>query len=87
MEDHSVIFVGLDVSKASHTVAVADAGREGEARFLGDIASSADSVRRIVRKIEKHGRTLHFSDRAPDGASCGYGEPSRSILWIIGGAL
>lgn len=70
MEDHSVIFVGLDVSKASHSVAVADAGREGEVRFFGDIASSAESVRRMVRKLEKRGRTLHFCYEA---GPTGYG--------------
>lgn len=48
MEGHSIVFAGLDVSKNSHSVAMADAAREGEVRFLGDIASSAESVRHMA---------------------------------------
>ena len=70
MKDDSVIFVGLDVSKDSHSTALADGGRDGEVRFLGDISSSAESVRRLVRKLEKHGRPLHFCYEA---GPTGYG--------------
>jgi len=39
--DDNEIFVGLDVAKVRHAVAVAEDGRRGEVRFLGEI----DAVR------------------------------------------
>ena len=41
-------FVGLDVAKARHAVAVAEDGRQGEVRYLGEIGADAESVRRLV---------------------------------------
>ena len=51
MVDCSEVFVGMDVSKDSHAVAVAESGRDGEARFYGEIGSDGASVRRFVRKL------------------------------------
>jgi transposase len=60
MEKHTEILVGLDVAKARHAVAVAEDGRQGEVRYIGEIGADAESVRRLVAKLEKrHGR-LHF---------------------------
>lgn len=39
MEEHSIVFVGLDVSKDRHAVAVAEGGRDGDVRYLGEIGS------------------------------------------------
>lgn len=70
MEQHNEVFVGLDVAKARHAVAVAEDGRRGEVRYLGEIGSDAESVRRLVAKLEKrHGR-LHFCYEA---GPTGYG--------------
>ena len=87
MKDDSTIFVGLDVSKNSHSVAVADSGREGEVRFLDDIASSTESIRRLVRKLEKHDRPLRFCYEAgPTGYGLqrqieGLGHNCRGYAW------
>ena len=35
MAEHTEVFVGLDVAKSRHAVAVADDGRNGEIRYLG----------------------------------------------------
>src|SRR3954464_15399741 len=60
VEQHTEVFVGLDVAKARHAVAVAEDGRQGEVRYIGEIGADTDSVRRLVTKLEKrHGR-LHF---------------------------
>ena len=60
MEQHTEVFVGLDVAKARHAVAVAEEGRQGEVRYIGEIGADPESVRRLVTKLERrHGR-LHF---------------------------
>ena len=41
--DHST-FVGLDVHKKSTSVALAEAGRDGEVRFHGEIATTPDAT-------------------------------------------
>ncbi len=70
MEHDSEVFVGLDVAKARHAVAVAEEGRSGEVRFIGEIDSDAAAVRRMVAQLAKrHGR-LHFCYEA---GPTGYG--------------
>ena len=39
MGKHTEVFVGLDVAKSSHPVAVAKEGRQGEVRYLGEIGA------------------------------------------------
>ena len=41
MADRSEAFIGIDTSKLRKAVAVAEAGRNGEVRFLGEIANSS----------------------------------------------
>jgi hypothetical protein len=36
MEDNTDVFVGIDVAKLRNAVAVADGGRNGEIRYLGE---------------------------------------------------
>ena len=36
MQQDSAVFVGLDTSKMKISVALAEEGRQGEVRFLGD---------------------------------------------------
>ena len=70
MEKHTEVFVGVDVAKARHAVAVAEEGRQGEVRYIGEIGADVESVRRLVGKLEKrHGR-LHFCYEA---GPTGYG--------------
>tara|TARA_R100001369_G_scaffold29769_2_gene53427 strand:+ start:1448 stop:1621 length:174 start_codon:yes stop_codon:yes gene_type:complete len=45
MEEYNTIFVGLDVSKDRHAVAVAESGRDGIVRYFGEIGSDDASVR------------------------------------------
>ncbi|WP_439371784.1 hypothetical protein [Bradyrhizobium sp. DASA03120] len=53
MEDNNALFVGLDVSKDRHAVAVAESGRNGEVRYLGEISSDNASVGRLVRNFAR----------------------------------
>ena len=58
------------MAKARHAVAVAEDGRQGEVRYLGEIGADTESVRRLAAKLGKrHGR-LHFCYEA---GPTGYG--------------
>ena len=70
MVDCSEVFIGMDVSKDRHAVAIAESGRDGEVRFFGEIGSDMASVRRFVRKVEQPDRQLRFCYEA---GPTGYG--------------
>src|SRR5690349_24638025 len=53
-------FVGIDVAKLRNAVAVADAGRDGEVRFHGEVDASAESMRRLAAKLAGKYERLHF---------------------------
>lgn len=44
MEEYSEVFVGLDVAKDRHAVALAESGRTGEVRYVGEISSDSASA-------------------------------------------
>ena len=46
MGKHSEVFVAFDVAKKKHAVAIAEGGRQGEVRFLGDVENSPLPSRR-----------------------------------------
>lgn len=60
VEQVSEIFVGLDVAKAHHAVAIAEGGRSGEIKYSGEIDSYPNAVRRMVARLEKRHRHLDF---------------------------
>ena len=66
----NTIFVGLDVHKATISVAIAGEERGGEFRHWGTINNRADDVRRLAEKLGSGGRQLHFCYEA---GPCGYG--------------
>ena len=70
MVECSEVFIGMDVSKDSHAVAVAESGRDGEVRYYGEIGSDGASVRRFVRKLQRPGAQLRFCYEA---GPTGYG--------------
>jgi len=49
--DHREAFVGIDVAKLRNAIAIADAGREGEVRFFGEVDASGASMRRVIQRI------------------------------------
>ncbi len=70
MGEYSEGFVAFDVSKTKHAVAIADGGRGGEARFLGDVSSSPTTVERLIRKLAGRYDKLYFCYEA---GPTGYG--------------
>jgi transposase len=70
MQTDTCVFVGLDTSKLKISVALAEEGRLGEVRFLGDIDSTPDSVRRLVEKLSRKYTKLSFCYEA---GPTGYG--------------
>ena len=63
-------FIGLDVHKATISVAVARGERGGEVRHWGTVPHRADHVRRLVEKLAAGGGRLLFCYEA---GPCGYG--------------
>jgi transposase len=62
--------VGLDTHKTKIAVAVAEPGRSGEVRFLGEIANQPDAVRRLIERLgAQHGQLSICYEAGP----CGYG--------------
>jgi transposase len=68
MQQKSKVFVGLDTSKLKISVAVAEDGRQGEVRFLGDIDNTPEAVRRLVIKLSgKYRQVLFCYEAGPIG--------------------
>jgi len=64
------IFVGIDVAKVSYAVAIADSGRSGEVRSLGNLPATTEAVRQLVKKLTKKCDQIHFCYEA---GPTGYG--------------
>jgi transposase len=68
--DYREAFVGIDVAKLRNAFAIADAGREGEVRFLGEVDASDLSMRRVIQCIAAKFDHVHFCYEA---GPTGYG--------------
>jgi transposase len=70
VSDHSEIFVAFDTSKLRNAVAIAEAGRSGEVRFLGEIETSEAATVKLIKKLAARYRHLTFCYEA---GPTGYG--------------
>jgi hypothetical protein len=70
MSEYSEGYVAFDTSKTKDAVAIAEGGRGGEVRFLGEVASSPARVERLARKLAERYDELHFCYEA---GPTGYG--------------
>jgi transposase len=68
--DYREAFVGIDVAKLRNAIAIADAGREGEVRFFGEVDASATNMRRVLGRIANRFDRVHFCYEA---GPTGYG--------------
>jgi transposase len=68
MRDHSEAFVAFDTSKLRNAVSIAEAGRDGEVRFLGEIEASAGATAKLVKKLaDKYRRLVFCYEAGPTG--------------------
>ena len=68
MTDHSEAFVAIDTSKLRNAVAIAEAGRSGEVRFLGEIDNTPAATAKLVRKLAaQYGRVAFCYEAGPTG--------------------
>ena len=70
MGQHSEAFIGIDTAKLRNAVAVAEAGRKGEVRFLGEIDAGEAATRKFVASLAARYRKLTFCYEA---GPTGYG--------------
>jgi transposase len=70
MKRDGEIFVGIDAAKARNAIAVAESGRNGEIRYLGEIDNTPDAVARLIRKLSERHDAVHFCYEA---GPTGYG--------------
>src|SRR5262245_35097517 len=68
MGDHSEAFVAFDTWKLRNAVAIADGGRAGEVRFLGEIENTGAATTRLMRKLAaKYERLTLCYEAGPTG--------------------
>ena len=70
MEHHNEAFVGIDTSKLRNAVAIADSGRGGEVRYLGEFPATEAAIQKLVAKLAAKYRHLTFCYEA---GPTGYG--------------
>jgi transposase len=64
----SEAFIGIDTSKLRNAVAIAEGGRGGEVRYLGEIDTTAGAVRKLVARLAgKYGRLTFCYEAGPTG--------------------
>ena len=60
MSGYGDAFIGLDTSKAKNAVAIAEDGRGGEVRYLGEFENTAPATRKLVSRLAEKYDHLHF---------------------------
>ena len=66
----TITYVGLDVHKKTISVALAEGGLRGEARFVGTIPNTAGALTKLAMRLSRKGGSLRFCYEA---GPCGYG--------------
>ena len=70
MGHHSEAFIGIDTAKLRNAVAIAEAGRRGEVRYLGEVDTSEAATRKLIAALAAKYRKLRFCYEA---GPTGYG--------------
>lgn len=70
MAEDSIVFVGIDAAKLKHAVAVAEPGRSGEVRYIGEVEASPEAVCKVLTRLAARYGNLHVCYEA---GPTGYG--------------
>ena len=70
MGKHNEVFVAFDVAKKKYAVAIAEGGRQGEVRFLGDVENSPLPIEKTIKRLADRYDLLHVCFEA---GPTGYG--------------
>lgn len=62
-------FIGLDVHNETVSVAVAEAGRNGEIRYLGNFQHTPEAMAKLARRLGRQHGAIEFVCEA---GTCGY---------------
>jgi transposase len=61
-------YVGIGAAKSRNAVAIAEEGRDGEVRYLGEFDATPESMRRLVTRLAaKYGRVHFCYEAGPTG--------------------
>src|SRR5262245_34690488 len=80
MEEYSEAFVAFDVAKKKHAVALAEGGRSGGVRFVGEAENSSATIERTIKKLGKRYDRLHVCFEAGPTGYVPAGSRTRSRL-------
>jgi transposase len=65
---HIEAFIGIDTSKLKNAVAIAEGGRNGEVRYLGEIDTTDAATRKLVAKLAaKYDKLVFCYEAGPTG--------------------
>lgn len=68
MQEYRTAFVGIDAAKSRHAVAVAEGGRGGEVRYLGEVDGGTASIIKTVQRIAaRYDRVQFCYEAGPTG--------------------
>jgi transposase len=68
VDNHTEAFVAFDTSKLRNAVAIAEAGRSGDVRFLGEIDNTEAATAKLVQKLAaRHERLTFCYEAGPTG--------------------
>ena len=83
MGKYSEAFVAFDVAKKKHAIAIAEGGRTGEVRFLGDVENSPLPIERTIKRLADRYDRLHicFEAGPTDTGFIGKSKRSATNAW------
>ena len=68
MGQHSEAFIGIDTSKLKNAVAIAEAGRDGEVRYLGEFDTTEAATRKLIARLAaKYDKLTFCYEAGPTG--------------------